>query len=97
MVPLDEQSEDLTITILYDNTTHDPRLRAEWGFAALIECGGHTLLFDTDGDAPTLLGNMEILGIDPICHMLNFTKQSLCVIIPPLKFQPEKSSYRFVA
>jgi 7,8-dihydropterin-6-yl-methyl-4-(beta-D-ribofuranosyl)aminobenzene 5'-phosphate synthase len=57
--------DELRITILYDNTAYDPRLKAEWGFAALIEVGEETLLFDTGGDAPTLLGNMELLGIDP--------------------------------
>jgi 7,8-dihydropterin-6-yl-methyl-4-(beta-D-ribofuranosyl)aminobenzene 5'-phosphate synthase len=55
----------LSVTIVYDNTAYDPNLRAEWGFAAWIEYGGHTLLFDTGGDSPTLLGNMEKLGLDP--------------------------------
>jgi metal-dependent hydrolase (beta-lactamase superfamily II) len=57
--------QDLTITILYDNTAYDARLRADWGFAALIEYGGHTLLFDTGGDGPTLMDNMAQLGIAP--------------------------------
>jgi len=60
-----QEMGDLRITIVYDNTTYDTRLKAAWGFAALIEYGGRTLLFDTGGDAPTLLGNMELLGIDP--------------------------------
>ena len=54
----------LRITIVYDNIAYDTRLRAEWGFAALIEYGDHTLLFDTGGDSPTLLGNMDKLGLD---------------------------------
>jgi 7,8-dihydropterin-6-yl-methyl-4-(beta-D-ribofuranosyl)aminobenzene 5'-phosphate synthase len=52
------------LTILYDNTAYDPRLQAEWGFSALVEYEGHTLLFDTGGDGPTLLGNAATLGID---------------------------------
>lgn len=55
----------LRITILYDNVVHDVRLRSSWGFAALIEFGGHTLLFDTGGDEPTLSYNMEFMGVDP--------------------------------
>jgi 7,8-dihydropterin-6-yl-methyl-4-(beta-D-ribofuranosyl)aminobenzene 5'-phosphate synthase len=57
--------QTLSVTIVYDNTAYDPDLRAEWGFAAWIEYGGHTLLFDTGGDSPTLLNNMEKLGLDP--------------------------------
>jgi len=53
------------LTILYDNTTEDPRLTVEWGFAALVEYKGHTVLFDTGLDGPSLLGNMEVLGVAP--------------------------------
>ncbi len=52
------------ITILYDNYTADPRLGADWGFAALVEVGGHTLLFDTGSDGALLLRNMEALEVD---------------------------------
>lgn len=55
----------LTITILYDNNMYDPRLRATWGFSALVEYKGNTFLFDTGGDAPTFLDNMRLLEIDP--------------------------------
>jgi 7,8-dihydropterin-6-yl-methyl-4-(beta-D-ribofuranosyl)aminobenzene 5'-phosphate synthase len=53
------------MTILYDNNAFDSRLRTAWGFACLVEMAGETLLFDTGGDGPTLLYNMEVLGIDP--------------------------------
>jgi 7,8-dihydropterin-6-yl-methyl-4-(beta-D-ribofuranosyl)aminobenzene 5'-phosphate synthase len=55
---------DVRITIVYDNVEHDARLKTNWGFAALVEYGGQTLLFDTGADAPTLLGNIKALGID---------------------------------
>ena len=55
----------LTITIVYDNNVFDPRLKAAWGFSALVEYRGHTLLFDTGGDGGLLIENMSILGIDP--------------------------------
>ena len=55
----------MTLTIVYDNNEHDPRLKTEWGFACLVEFGDHTILFDTGGDGSTLLGNMDKLGLDP--------------------------------
>jgi 7,8-dihydropterin-6-yl-methyl-4-(beta-D-ribofuranosyl)aminobenzene 5'-phosphate synthase len=53
------------ITILYDNYLWDQRLTADWGFAALVEAGPYTLLFDTGGNADIFLNNLEILEIDP--------------------------------
>jgi 7,8-dihydropterin-6-yl-methyl-4-(beta-D-ribofuranosyl)aminobenzene 5'-phosphate synthase len=59
------EPKTLTITIVYDNNTYDPRLRTAWGFSCLIEYRGQVILFDTGGDSPTLLANMDTLGIDP--------------------------------
>jgi 7,8-dihydropterin-6-yl-methyl-4-(beta-D-ribofuranosyl)aminobenzene 5'-phosphate synthase len=55
----------LRITVVYNNVPYAPELTTAWGFAAVIEAGADTLLFDTGGDGPTLLGNFERLGIDP--------------------------------
>jgi 7,8-dihydropterin-6-yl-methyl-4-(beta-D-ribofuranosyl)aminobenzene 5'-phosphate synthase len=55
----------LRITVVYNNMPHSPALSTAWGFAAVIETGAHTLLFDTGGDGPILLGNLRRLGIDP--------------------------------
>ena len=55
----------VTITILYDNNEYDERLETAWGFSCLVERGDLVLLFDTGGDAKTLLSNMETLGVDP--------------------------------
>jgi 7,8-dihydropterin-6-yl-methyl-4-(beta-D-ribofuranosyl)aminobenzene 5'-phosphate synthase len=55
----------LRITVVYNNVPHSPGLATAWGFAAVIEAGAHTLLFDTGGDGPTLLGNLRQLNIDP--------------------------------
>jgi 7,8-dihydropterin-6-yl-methyl-4-(beta-D-ribofuranosyl)aminobenzene 5'-phosphate synthase len=60
-----EATEKLTITIVYDNNEYDERLKTAWGFSCLVERGNITLLFDTGGDAATLLSNMETLGLDP--------------------------------
>lgn len=55
----------LRITVVYNNITHTPGLTTAWGFAAVIEDGADVVLFDTGGDGPTLLANMERLGIAP--------------------------------
>jgi 7,8-dihydropterin-6-yl-methyl-4-(beta-D-ribofuranosyl)aminobenzene 5'-phosphate synthase len=55
----------VTITIVYDNNAHDQRLSTAWGFSCLVERGDLSLLFDTGGDALTLLSNMEALGLAP--------------------------------
>jgi hypothetical protein len=56
----------LRITIVYDNTAHDPRLKADWGFAAWLECAGQIILFDTGTKGELLLGNMAELGLDQL-------------------------------
>ncbi len=53
------------ITIVYDNTAYDQRLKSAWGFSALVEYHDQSLLFDTGGDGQILIENMRILGIDP--------------------------------
>ncbi len=55
----------LRITVVYNNMKHTPALTTAWGFAAVIEDGADVVLFDTGGDGPTLLANMERLGIAP--------------------------------
>jgi metal-dependent hydrolase (beta-lactamase superfamily II)/CubicO group peptidase (beta-lactamase class C family) len=62
--PAQKEAGDLRITILYDNAAYDTRLTTAWGFAALVEYGNATVLFDTGGDGQTLLKNMQILGVD---------------------------------
>ncbi len=68
-VALEESTEEiagaLKITILYDNNSYDPRLKTAWGFAALVETGESTLIFDTGEDGPILLENMRLMGVDP--------------------------------
>jgi 7,8-dihydropterin-6-yl-methyl-4-(beta-D-ribofuranosyl)aminobenzene 5'-phosphate synthase len=55
----------ITITIVYDNNAHTVGLTTQWGFACLIEMAARTVLFDTGGDAPTLLANMDALDKTP--------------------------------
>jgi len=55
----------MRITIVYDNVARDPAFRADWGFAALVETSGPTILFDTGAKGSILMDNMEKLAIDP--------------------------------
>jgi len=59
------EPKTLTLTIVYDNNAYDPRLKTAWGFSCLIEYREQVILFDTGGDSPTLLANMDALDIDP--------------------------------
>lgn len=55
----------LRIEIIYDNTSTREGLKAGWGFSALINAHGKTVLFDTGENGRILLNNMQLLGINP--------------------------------
>jgi 7,8-dihydropterin-6-yl-methyl-4-(beta-D-ribofuranosyl)aminobenzene 5'-phosphate synthase len=55
---------DGVISIVYDNNSVGRGIKPSWGFAALIEHEGRQVLFDTGGDAGTLLGNASAMGVD---------------------------------
>jgi len=57
-------AEQISITILYDNTVYTPGTEAEWGFSCLIEGTEKTILFDTGWKSRILLGNMDFLGVN---------------------------------
>ena len=68
--PAAEAPAQARITIVYDNTVYDQPnspggLAAEWGFAAWIEYGDQTILFDTGPSGPDLLNNLGKLGLYP--------------------------------
>ena len=65
MQPSEIPLKNLKITVVYDNYLYKERLKTGWGFSCVIEGAEKTILFDTGGDAPTLLYNMEKLGIHP--------------------------------
>ncbi|WP_054699553.1 MBL fold metallo-hydrolase [Desulfosarcina cetonica] len=54
-----------TVSIVYDNTSRDPALLADWGFACVVKTPDRTVLFDTGANATILQRNMHHLGIDP--------------------------------
>jgi 7,8-dihydropterin-6-yl-methyl-4-(beta-D-ribofuranosyl)aminobenzene 5'-phosphate synthase len=59
------KGRSVRITVVYNNVPHTPGLATAWGFAAVIETDGATVLFDTGGNGPILLANLQRLGIDP--------------------------------
>jgi 7,8-dihydropterin-6-yl-methyl-4-(beta-D-ribofuranosyl)aminobenzene 5'-phosphate synthase len=58
-------TQNLRITVVYDNNRGAPGISPEWGFSCLITGAPHTILFDTGGSGTTLLGNLKRLGIAP--------------------------------
>ena len=55
----------MKISIFYDNHAATDGVRADWGFACLVEGRGRRMLFDTGASGPILMANMKALGIDP--------------------------------
>lgn len=55
----------MKITIIYDNTVWGEGLKADWGFAALVETKTRKILFDTGASGAILLSNMQKLAIAP--------------------------------
>jgi 7,8-dihydropterin-6-yl-methyl-4-(beta-D-ribofuranosyl)aminobenzene 5'-phosphate synthase len=64
LTPMDNH-KPITLTVVYDNRSADPRLGTAWGFACLIETSTTTILFDTGGDGQLLMDNLATLEIDP--------------------------------
>lgn len=56
---------DVTLTVLFNNHSQNPRFKPAHGMACLIEGLDKTVLFDTGGDGIILLDNMKALGKDP--------------------------------
>ena len=56
--------EPKRITILYDAFGSASELRKDWGFAALVEYGGRSVLFDTGNNAEKFAHNVRLLGVD---------------------------------
>jgi 7,8-dihydropterin-6-yl-methyl-4-(beta-D-ribofuranosyl)aminobenzene 5'-phosphate synthase len=54
-----------SIIVIYDNNEFYPELETGWGFSCVIKLKNKNILFDTGADSPTLLSNMEKLGIRP--------------------------------
>jgi 7,8-dihydropterin-6-yl-methyl-4-(beta-D-ribofuranosyl)aminobenzene 5'-phosphate synthase len=59
-------AQEVRITNLYDAFGPDrDGVTQDFGFAALIEYGGHTILFDSGANAEIFKRNLNALGVDP--------------------------------
>jgi 7,8-dihydropterin-6-yl-methyl-4-(beta-D-ribofuranosyl)aminobenzene 5'-phosphate synthase len=57
------KSDQIHLTILYDNNTYKESFQTDWGFSCLVRGLEKSILFDTGGKGDILLHNMENLGI----------------------------------
>lgn len=57
-------SEKAQVTILYDAFGNNSDMQKDWGFSALVECGGKRILFDTGNNPDILAQNAKAKGID---------------------------------
>ena len=53
------QEREITFTVVYDNTSVDGDLQADWGFACLVTGKELNVLFDTGTRSDVLLANLE--------------------------------------
>jgi 7,8-dihydropterin-6-yl-methyl-4-(beta-D-ribofuranosyl)aminobenzene 5'-phosphate synthase len=53
------------LTVLEDNAVSKAGVKAEWGFACLVEARGHTVLLDTGPGPEVLKYNLAALTVDP--------------------------------
>jgi 7,8-dihydropterin-6-yl-methyl-4-(beta-D-ribofuranosyl)aminobenzene 5'-phosphate synthase len=58
-------SNEITLTILYDNYKYEEGYKNNWGFSCLIEGAGPTILFDTGSKDGILMHNFKAAGKDP--------------------------------
>jgi len=58
------QPPGVRITYLYDNTKAVPGVRADWGFACIVEGRGARVLFDSGAKPEVLRRNAEALQVD---------------------------------
>ncbi len=60
-----KEASEVNIITVYDNYLWTEGLTTNWGFGALIEINGTTILFDTGGNGSILLDNIDKLGLKP--------------------------------
>ncbi len=61
----EQEIENITITIVFDNYPYQEGLGTAWGFSAFITYKNNNVLFDTGAGGNLLLSNMAALDIKP--------------------------------
>lgn len=59
------QEPKLEIPVVFDSTSAREDQRRSWGFSAVVDPGGHRVLFDAGSDPIILLEQLEEMQIDP--------------------------------
>ena len=65
MMPLLSFGAELEIRVIYDNTSAQPGIQEDWGYAALVDFRGHRILFDSGTKPDLFLTNLSKMQIDP--------------------------------
>lgn len=60
-----QNSDCISLTVVYDNVSLEEELTCDWGFSCVITGTEKTILFDTGTNGAILLSNMSTLGIGP--------------------------------
>lgn len=60
-----KNTRTIQMTVVYDNSSLDKKLRKDWGFSCFIKGMEKSILFDTGANGRILLSNMEALQISP--------------------------------
>jgi 7,8-dihydropterin-6-yl-methyl-4-(beta-D-ribofuranosyl)aminobenzene 5'-phosphate synthase len=55
----------MRLTVVYDNHSAHDEIQSAWGFSCLVEGSEKTVLFDTGGQGPAFMANMEKLHLPP--------------------------------
>jgi len=58
-------SDQLSITVIYDNTAYFEGLRSDWGFACVVDGAGKKILFDTGAKGDLFHTNLDKLACHP--------------------------------
>ncbi len=56
---LNSDSNDLSLTIVYDNNPYGKNLETRWGFSCYVKGTEKTILFDVGGEGSVVLANMR--------------------------------------
>ena len=50
-------AKDLSLAIVYDNSSYNKKLETRWGFSCFVEGPEKRIMFDVGGEVSVLLGN----------------------------------------
>lgn len=63
--PSDKQTEQVSITILYDNYAYSEGVQSDWGFSCVVMGAEKNIMFDTGTRGDLLIRNIEKLKVRP--------------------------------